>query len=238
MENVNAAGLETMAPEMSRVRNYYRWFLDCVEDYLGRRILEVGPGYGNLARLLVEDGRQYVGVDSDPAVISRLRKDFSGIPSAAFYEADIAQEEWIARLSREGFDTLLSMNVLEHLPQPVELLKALRRIIGGGRLIVMVPAMPGLYGSLDEQAGHLRRYTPETLRAELQAAGTTPERIFYFNGIGAMGWFVSGRLLRQDLSSASLGKTVRFYDRWVIPVARRMEPLLRPFFGQSLIAVI
>ena len=63
------------------------------------------------------------------------------------------------------------------------------------------------------------------------------ESLHHINALGALGWFVSARVLRQDIGSGGTGLAVRVYDRLVLPAARLLDPLLRPFWGQSVVAV-
>jgi hypothetical protein len=104
----------------------------------------------------------------------------------------------------------------------------------GGALAVFVPARAELFGSLDTSVGHLRRYTRPLLRQRLEDAGFFVEWLRYGNLAGVVPWLVSGRVLKQRaIGSGSL----RFYDRWVFPVAARVEGMLRIPYGLNLAAL-
>ena len=108
----------------------------------------------------------------------------------------------------------------------------------GGTLFLLVPAHPFLHSSFDTEAGHYRRYTKRALGALHETAGTAPldVRQFYFNAVGAIGYFVQYKLLRKQPradSSAEIG----WFDRIVVPVMRRLERERAPF-GISLVAVL
>ena len=52
-------------------------------------------------------------------------------------------------------------NVLEHIEDDAAAVRRFRSVLPeGGRLVILVPALPALYGSIDEAIGHFRRYTP------------------------------------------------------------------------------
>lgn len=73
---------------------------------------------------------------------------------------------------RDPPDMFAMLDVLEHLPEPVDALRAVRHASRpGGVLMLTVPALPMLWSSWDERLGHYRRYTAATLRADLRAAG-------------------------------------------------------------------
>jgi len=132
-------------------------------------------------------------------------------------------------------DTVVAVNVLEHVEHPIEFLRAAHStLIPGGALLLHDTALPALYGSLDAAFDHYRRYTRPDLDRSLRAAGFEIEKLHYLNFVGIAAWFAAGRLLRRT----TLGRTqVRFYDRWVIPWLRRVESRVHPPLGQSLLAI-
>jgi SAM-dependent methyltransferase len=69
-------------------------------------------------------------------------------------------------------DSVVAINVLEHLEEDVCVLKAMgATVVPGGKLVLLVPSYPSLYGEFDRAVGHVRRYTPRTLRQAVEAAG-------------------------------------------------------------------
>ena len=229
-------GHETMSPQMAHMTRYYRWVHDVVRPALGRRVVEVGPGYGNLGTLLLEHVDLYHGVDLDETIVQDLRRRFAGQPRAAFFAGDVCDPALRDRLRGHRYDTVVTMNVLEHLADPDTHLDALADLAPGATLVVFVPAMPALFGTLDVSAGHHRRYTRRTLHALLARHGEV-RWMRYFNPLGAVAWFVAGRVLRLPLGSEETGRGIRVYDRWLVPASRRLDPLTRRLLGQSLVAV-
>jgi SAM-dependent methyltransferase len=230
----DARGLETMTAEIQEAAHYYRWIHDAIRPALGRRVLEVGPGYGNLGALLAAEGREVLGVDLDAGVIEELSARFAGTPRLRFRCADVRTRSVQDELRAEAFDTVVSFNVLEHLEDPGALLASLAQCAPGATLLVFVPAHPVLYGTLDEQAGHFRRYRRGELTA-LVARYAEVERVRYFNAVGALAWFVAGRILRLPLNGEATGRSISLYDRVVVPIARLVDPAGARFFGQSLL---
>jgi SAM-dependent methyltransferase len=136
-------------------------------------------------------------------------------------------------LAGRGFDTIVCLNVLEHVEDDLGSLRAMRTLLAPrGRLVLLVPALRTLYGTLDQALGHYRRYGPRELREKFAAAGFLMRHLEYFNLAGIPGWWLTGRVLRRRLLPAA---SLRWYDR-LVPLFR-LEGLLPWRIGQSLIAI-
>jgi hypothetical protein len=96
----------------------------------------------------------------------------------------------------------------------------------------LVPALPGLYGSLDRALGHVRRYTSRELRTKFDRGGLRMRHLEYFNLAGLPGWWLTGRVLRREMIPAA---SLRLFDM-LVPLFR-LERLLPWRLGQSLIAI-
>jgi hypothetical protein len=102
----------------------------------------------------------------------------------------------------------------------------------GGRAVVLVPAFQELFGSLDHELGHLRRYTRINLSRRMSEAGFKVERAFYFNLIGTVGWWVNARLRKVPRIPV---EQLRYFDT-LVPILRLEDRVPLPF-GQSVIAI-
>jgi hypothetical protein len=102
----------------------------------------------------------------------------------------------------------------------------------GGRLVLLVPALRSLFGSLDRALDHFRRYDRGELLAKLDRAGFSVERQFFFNLLGVPGWYLNSRVLKRT-SFPPVQLTL--YDR-LVPLFR-LESRFRLPIGMSLIAV-
>ncbi len=230
MSSAGVRELETM----SLAVNYHRWTYDVARPFLGRRVLEVGGGLGSFTHMLL-DRERVVTIDYDPDCTAELRQRFADQRHVNVLDADILDPSLPATLQGERLDTAVCMNVLEHIEDDRAALRGIcESLQPGGRLILLVPAHPQLYGTLDEVVGHFRRYTRAEGREKMRAAGFTPLRCHYFNSVGAAGRYVIGRVRKQQETGQS---QVRFYDRYVVPLLSRAERVVAPPFGQSLIVV-
>src|SRR5262249_47930540 len=132
-----------------------------------------------------------------------------------------------------SFDTVVCANVLEHIDQDVQALRTLHRLLApGGRVVLVVPALRPLYGSIDQAIGHYRPYSADEIGQKLAAAGLDVEHVHYFNLLGVPGWFLNARLLRRR---SVPGFQARVND-WLVPLLRLERHVSLPL-GMSLLAV-
>src|SRR5207253_8614164 len=96
------------------------------------------------------------------------------------------------------FDTVVCLNVLEHVRDPLVSLRNIHSALApGGRVVLYVPQGQSLYSSLDEVLGHRCRYSRAMLAEELQSTGFTLEHFQDFNHFAIPGWFVNGKILKR-----------------------------------------
>jgi SAM-dependent methyltransferase len=160
----------------------------------------------------------------EPHYLDALSRAFAVDPrvTVAHYDLDRAPPPEIANRT---FDTVIAVNVVEHVRDDAALVKALATLLRpGGRLALYVPACPFAYGSLDRALGHHRRYTPAVLSALLRAGGLDAPPPRYMNLFGLLGWWVSGRILgRTHLSRFQIGSFER-----LLPLFRLEDRLRLP----------
>lgn len=223
---VGAATLERIAAAPA----FNGWMYERLAPWIAGRVLEVGAGIGNISQFLV-DRPQVVLTDTDGGYRTELARRF-GRRSNVRVTA-LTLPEPAADLPPAAFDTVVCLNVLEHIERDREALATIRDLLApGGRLVLLVPALPALYGTLDRALGHHRRYTKRGLRQRYREAGLSMRRLEFFNLAGVPGWFVVGRLLRRTLIPRG---SLRAYDA-LVPLFR-LERYLPWRVGQSLIAI-
>jgi len=130
----------------------------------------------------------------------------------------------------------LIMNVLEHVEQDFEALARFREILrDNGRIVLIVPALKPLYGSLDRSYGHYKRYNRKEIEEMCSILNMDLITLSYFNLAGILVWLFNSMLFRKS----SLPKTqTKILDRFV-PVLRMIETrILKPPLGLSLLAVL
>ena len=224
------SGHATLA-DLSRARHFNAWMADVIRPHLGDRVLEVGAGIGNLATQFLPRDR-YVAGELDELHLGVLRNTALRRADLEIVPLDATRSEDFESL-RGGVDTVVCLNVLEHIPDESAALANMRGVLPpGGRLVVLVPQGPGLFSPLDEALEHQRRYDRASLTAALERAGLEVERLIDFNRPGVLGWWLNGRVLRRRRLG---GYQLRIYDA-LVWLWRRTE-WLWPWHGLSLIAV-
>lgn len=219
---------------MSLAPEYHHWILDTILPFVGSRVIEVGGGIGSVSSAL-RDRERLVVLDNDPVCCQRLHQRFDGHGNIRIEQGDIVERQVVEALTAERLDTVVCINVLEHIAEDALALRSMYDLLQvGGHLIVFVPALPLLYGSLDAQLGHVRRYQRRELRDKVSAAGFTIERCRFFNSIGAALWLVASRICRQQ---EIRDHDVHLYDRFFVPVLSRVEHVIPAPIGQSLVII-
>jgi SAM-dependent methyltransferase len=217
---------------LAATAHFNKWMADTIRPWLGTSILELGAGIGNLTQHLSRSRKMYVATDIDDEHLARLRVRFQNRPNLHFTRCDLRDASDFSPL-RSGFDTVVCLNVLEHIESDLDGLRNIHSALKpGGRAIVLVPQGQSIYGTLDRVLGHYRRYSAEELRARMEQVGFHVERILEFNRITRPGWYFNGRILRrQDFGAIQL----RFFDL-LVPLWKRIDTAL-PWPPVSLIAI-
>jgi SAM-dependent methyltransferase len=214
---------------LTDARNYNRWLFERVRPALGCRVLEIGSGTGTMTEYLT-DRDLVVGVEVIEQYVEVLRGRFAEHRNVRIECLDITSS--VDSLIGLGLDSAVSFNVFEHIPDDVHAMRQVHRTLSpGGRLALVVPAHRALYGQFDEAIGHQRRYEKQELVRKLQSSGFEVEQVSSSNPLGALGWLVNVKLLRQPRL-----KGVGAYDA-LVPLLAAGERLVKPPFGLSLVAV-
>jgi len=216
---------------LNRAPRFTKWMADVIRPFVGEKVLEIGAGTGNLTVQLIPR-RLYWASDINPLYLTYLENFGLNRPYMRVGYTDGEKGESYPR--EERFDTVICLNVVEHLADDLAALNNIRSVLeDSGRAIVLVPCGPWLFGALDEVLGHHRRYTRKQLTELVGRAGFHLESLLEFNRIGVIAWWLNGSLLRR-----------RNFGLWQIKMLNLLTPLFRvmdnflPLPPLSLIAVL
>jgi SAM-dependent methyltransferase len=226
-------GYNTLLRMEEGAPRYNAWLAQKLSVHLGQRVLEVGAGIGTISRHIAPGRELVVALEVDRFYYDRLKNLFAHTPQLVPHLAGVEDADWEA-LAAYRFDSVLLSNVLEHIADDRAAVLRFKSVLPpGGKLVVLVPANPALFGSMDEAVGHYRRYTKQGLRELLAGCGFTVETLESMNLLGVPGWFLNGRVLKRR---AVPPVQLRLYDL-MAPVVARIEQRLHPPAGMSLLAV-
>jgi SAM-dependent methyltransferase len=217
---------------MSEARNYYKWILRLAGPFIGSKVVEVGAGTGNFAAAMLRQIAVSELMLVEPAgnLFPRLAERFEADGRVKVLQGYLGDCP-----SLRGVDSVIAINVIEHIHDDAEFLRlAFRALAPGGTVVLFAPALQYLYGSLDHSFEHYRRYSKAQLIRGLTAASFCLEKILYINFIGIFTWLMAGRILRRRTLRPA---QVRLYDRWMVPWISKAERLWEPPLGQSLLAI-
>ena len=232
LEKADADAVSHSLAVLSQIYHYNHWIFSNVRDFVGPSVLEVGAGIGNITQFLLNCDeltclepyapyREYLATRFARHLNVRvLPQRIEECPNEA--------------VPGKAFDTVVCLNVLEHIEKDEDALRRFKELLKeGGRAVVLVPAMPAVYGEMDRAMGHYRRYSRRMLHRAFAAAALRPIHSRYMNVLGAAGWLWRGRIQKRKTIPES---QTRMFDR-MVPLLSAVEAIAPPPFGQSLVMV-
>lgn len=217
---------------MSFATNYHTWIVEEFKSFLGHRVAEVGAGTGNFTGLLMKENiEDLCAFEPSANMYHVLEERFKGkqnVEISDHFLHDTGHQY-------DGyFDSIIYVNVLEHIKEDARELSAARNSLKeGGYFLGFVPALSWLYSDLDKKLGHVRRYKKQDLVTLVEQAGFNIIKVKYFDLAGIVPWFILFVLLKSSITGAK----VSLYDRAVVPFMKRMEGLITPPLGKNLLVI-
>lgn len=167
-----------------------KWYPERIAQFSGgtTSLLELGLGHGITAEAFDRHFKRHVVIDASPAVIENFRQHF---PKS---KIEIIESYFESFETNERFDVIVFGFILEHVDDPILVLKHFRKFLApGGRMYVTVPnaevlnrRLGNLAGMLPDMRelsefdlllGHKRYYTVETLRQDIEESGYKIKRL-------------------------------------------------------------
>lgn len=232
---MDKTGFNTLSSSMEFADNYVNWILHIFKPYIGSKLLEVGTGRANFRRHFIAL-EHYVSIDIDETVVERAEiKD----PKGLYIKVDVAGDKFKEAFGGRYFDTIICVNVLEHIEDEQKAISNMLAVLEhGGFLLILVPALTTLYSDLDRLAGHIRRYTLKGLSAAFKNFDCELIKLEFFNPIGGIGWWANKLFRYSDLEDSKVKRQIHLFDKYILPVSRVINPVTKNFFGQSIICVV
>jgi SAM-dependent methyltransferase len=216
----------------AHAKNWKAYWSSFLLPYLHQSVLEVGAGIGsNTVLLNVARPQRWVCLEPDRRLSGELEHNLEQFPPGR-HETFAGTVEKLP--ASELFDTIIYIDVLEHIEDDAaELERAAIHLKTGGRLAVLSPAHQWLFSKFDAAIGHYRRYTRQTL-LRIAPPGVRLERAIYLDAFGLFLSLGNRLLLRQSLPTV---QQIKFWDGWVVPVSRLIDPILFHRAGKSILVI-
>lgn len=226
---MNSNASEETLESMSQAVWYNRWTLKKFSSFLKGDILEVGCGIGNFTQLL-RSYRSVWAIDINNEYIEQTKKNVNG--GVRMGVGDIEKGSYF--FERQRFDTVVCLNVLEHISDDNKALENLYKLLRKkGYLILLVPAHQFLYGQIDKSIGHFRRYSKKKLESKLKKIGFNIINSKKVNLLGSIGWFIEGKIFKKSKIEESKVKIFNL----LAPFFLNAENFAEPPMGTSILTV-
>lgn len=214
---------------MSQAGFYNRWTLAKFDKFLKGSILEVGCGIGTFTQTISKYGK-VTAIDIDQNLIEKIKNNRNSNITTGL--GDIEKDKYFFKDTM--FDTIVCINVLEHIENDTQAIKNMYKVLRKeGIVILLVPSHPILYGEIDKSIGHFRRYTKKDIEQKLEKKEFKILQFKTLNLVGAIGWFISGRIFKNKIVDQSKIKLFNV----VAPFFLRVEDLINPPFGTSFLII-
>ena len=219
--------------DLRHIPNYNSWILEQFAGTLTGHTAEIGAGLGTISEALRPHVDRLDLIEPSPALAARLRGKFKGDDGCRISERNI--ESWLETTSSNIFDCVVMVNVLEHIEDDLAAAKGIHSAIKkGGKLLVFVPALPFMFSKLDVELGHFRRYTRRSLANFAEQGGFRVEKLRYFDISGVLPWFLLNTVMGRTYFHY---RSLRIYDRVIVPPTKFLEKIIPPPFGKNLVLV-
>jgi 2-polyprenyl-3-methyl-5-hydroxy-6-metoxy-1,4-benzoquinol methylase len=227
---------------VSQNKRFNNWMYNEILPGLKGDILEVGSGIGTFSEKIIRDLplSHITLTDISLPYVKKLEERFSksnnnNTNNISTYKLDLNCKADYEKIGYERFDSIIAINVLEHVEDDIFALQQLYKMLKNeGILITLVPCHKFLYNVIDTNVGHFRRYTKKDLELKIRKTRFSIERMFYFNMLGIIGWYVNGNLAKNPKINSNACK---LFDR-IVPLLKNVEEKTGKKIGLSIICYL
>ena len=200
-----------------------------IKKYINNNLLEVGAGIGSFTKNYEKKIRNLTLSETDDSNFNLLTskfKDKNNIKVINTFTSQIS----------ETFNTIMYLNVLEHIEKDVEEInQALKKLKANGHLIILVPAHNELYGKFDEVIGHFKRYKTDFFKS-LKLTNAEVLELYYLDSLGYLLYYLNKIFFKEEIYPTKL--KIFLWDKLFTPFSMILDKLLYYKFGKNVMCVI
>lgn len=235
-KEIDQEGLDTLSV-ITNAANFNRWMFATIEPYCKGNVLEIGSGIGNISAFFLENKHPIFLTDIRDNYCSILKTNFKENPYLLGVEnVDLVHPDFDIKYAQfiDKFDTVFALNVVEHIENDALAISNAKKLLKKeGHLIILVPAYQFLYNHFDKELFHYKRYVKKEVIKLFNDSSLSIINSFYFNALGIVGWFVSGKISKNKSIPSS---QMNFYNK-IIVVAKLIDKILFNKIGLSTIVI-
>jgi SAM-dependent methyltransferase len=210
--------------------NWKAYLRRCIAPHLRGSVLEVGAGNGSNSLSLRHASAAITAwtcLEPDPGLAEEIRARNLPVDVRVGISSSLA--------GPERFDTILYVDVLEHIEHDAEEARRMAsHLNAGGRLVVLAPAHQFLFSPFDKAVGHYRRYNKTSLRAALSGAGLRERELYYLDSVGLLASLANRILMQQSMPTAG---QISFWDGALVRASVVMDVFSGFFLGKSVVGI-
>ena len=225
-------------------KNYTAWELNLFDkanifrDYqfnflkhnITGKVCEVGPGHGVVCDRYVKFSQKISLYEKSAKLFQFLKEKYKKNKKIKVYNRHFNQ-------SKLKYDTILYLDVLEHVEHPKkELKKVFRSLKKGGKLILALPAFQHLFSQFDKDVGHYKRYTIKTFLNEMGGIKYSNLKNYYIDTIGYFLSLTAKIFLKKDYKS-NFDKKIKIWN-FLIHISKILDFFTFYSFGKTLIIIV
>ena len=200
-----------------------------IKKYVSNDVLEVGAGIGSFTKNYKKKTRNLTLSEIDNSNFNFLTKKFKDKNNIKVINSFTGQIS-------ETFNTILHLNVLEHIEKDVEEInQALKKLKPNGHLIILVPAHNELYGKFDKAIGHIKRYKIDFFKS-LKLDNAEVMELYYLDSLGYFLYYLNKIFFKEEIYPTKL--KIFLWDKLFTPFSMILDKLLYYKFGKNVMCVI
>ena len=220
-------GLELENFDKAHIWRKYIYLL--IKKYINNNVLEVGAGIGSFTKNYEKKIENVTLSETDDSNYNSLVNEFKDKNNIKVVNSFISQ-------FNETFNTILYLNVLEHIEEDVEEInQALKRLKNNGHLIILVPAHNELYSKFDKAIGHIKRYKTDFFKS-LKLNNAEVIDLYYLDCLGYFLYYLNKIFFKEETYPTKL--KIFLWDKLFTPFSMILDKLLYYKFGKNVMCVI
>ena len=215
---------------MAQAKNYNIWLFKQILPWLSSPVAEIGAGTGTFIKLLRTENLSITAIDMNLRYLTNIKKNNPGVKTI-----EINMEKPVSPHLHGKFSSVIALNVIEHINDDFQAIKNIFALLRpSGYAVILVPAHKWVYGTLDKNLHHVRRYDSGSLTRLIESGGFSLVKLSHLNFLGLIGWWLNGILFRRPIIP---GSQLRIFDCIFLPFLTIERHIPLPV-GLSLLVVV